>query len=211
MLASLSSPKRGTSARRRPDPRSMSDSKEIHMGLLRRSDLFLALLLLSGVLLCARPVEAGSFRYANIYWCAATENYQRPTSNTITFFVQIANSRYAGQEVGDTVYEPFYFGDGTSTVMALTVTEVHPDEDWFLAKGEVVHQYTPTGDPLVSAGLDGCCRIDGAAGTDGLNNRNGEPYRVKVVVSRNAQVGGCSPKLFLPPILSLYTVPGQPF
>lgn len=180
------------------------------MRLLRQSNLLLTLLLFSGMLLCVRPIEASGFRYANIYWCAATENYQRPTSNTITFFVQIAKSRSSGEEVGDTIYEPFYFGDGDPTLMALTVTEVHPDEDWFLARGEVVHKYAPTGDPLLSAGLEGCCRINGAAGTDGLNNRNGEPYQVKVVVSRNAQVGGCSPKLFLPPILSLYTAPGQP-
>ncbi len=179
------------------------------MGSLRRSDLFLALLF-SGALLCVRIAEASGFRYADIYWCAATEGFQQPTSNTITFFVQVAESRFGGQEVGDTVYEPFYFGDGTSTVMPLAVTEVHPDEDWFLAQGEVVHQYAPTGEPLLSAGLDGCCRIDGAAGKDGLNNRNGEPYQVKVVVSRNAQAGGCSPRTFLPPIVSLYAVPGQP-
>jgi hypothetical protein len=177
------------------------------MKLLRRPDRFLLLtltLLLVGALLCATPAEAGNFRYANIYWCAATENYQRPTSNTITFFVQISESRFAGQVVGDVVYEPFYFGDGTSTVMALTVTEVHPDEDWFLAKGEVVHTYSPTGDALLSAGIEGCCRIDG------LNNRSGGPYRAKVVVSRNARVGQCSPKIFLNPIVSLYTAPGDP-
>jgi hypothetical protein len=119
------------------------------------------------------------------------------------FSVQIAKS-LSTEMVGDIVEEPFDFGDGTSTLLALTVTEVHADEGWFLAKGDVVHQYSPSGEPLLSAGLEGCCRIDES------NNRSGGPYRVKVVVSRNAQVAVCTPKLFLPPIVSLYAVPGRP-
>lgn len=179
------------------------------MRCLRRSDRFLALLLLSGGLFCVSPIEASDFRYANIHWCAATEDFQQPTTNTITFFVQIAKSLSA-EEVGDTVFELFDFGDGTSTLLALTVTEVHPDEDWFLAKGEVVHRFAPTGDSLLNAGIEGCCRIDGTAETDGLNNRNGEPYRVKVLVSRTARAGACSPRLFVPPIVSLYIDPAVP-
>ncbi|HET9212973.1 MAG TPA: hypothetical protein VFR03_21380 [Thermoanaerobaculia bacterium] len=173
------------------------------MGLLRRLETFLALLLPLSLLLHPRPAGAVALRYANIDWCASGSN-QQSTTNTITFHVQIAESGAAGKVVGGPVYETFDLGDGTSSLISLYVTEIHPEEDWFLATGSVVHQYSPYGDALVYAGLEGCCRIDE------LNNRSGEPYRVKVAVSRNAPAGGCSPKTFVPPILSLYAVPGRP-
>jgi hypothetical protein len=170
---------------------------------LRRSALLPAMLLFLGPLLCAWPAAANGFLFANISWCA-TGSYQQPSSSTVAFSVRIADRRFAAQAVGDTVYEPFYFGDNTlSAVMALTVTEVHPDEGWGLAQGQVVHQYSPAGEPLVSAGIEGCCRIDE------LNNRSGEPYKVRVLVSRSSRVGECSPKIFLPPIRILYALPGE--
>lgn len=167
----------------------------------RRAGFISVLLVCSCLFLSGPAARADEFRYGNIYWCSDPEGFQRPTTNKITFYVQIGKSLAAGQSIGDVIYERFDFGDGTSTLLPLTITEIHPDESWFLAQGEVVHQYSPAGDLYVYAGFEGCCR------SDELNNRSGGPYRVKALVSRTVQSGWCTPKLFLPPVVSYYDGP----
>jgi hypothetical protein len=167
------------------------------MRALHRGGFLTVLLLLAVVLFTGQSAEASHFRYAKVDWCLS-ENPSTP--GLATFSVEIAERRFANQMVGETFSEIFRFGDGTNTAVTLTVTEVHVEEGWFLAKGTVTHQYVGPFPVQPEAGFDSCCRIDGFGGNDFLNNRSDGNFRVLANVNPFAE-GECSPQVSLPPIV----------
>ena len=159
----------------------------------------LSLLLVAALLAIATPAAASDYRYAKVRWCWSPTY---PTYYPIyqTFILEVAY-RYEGQAVENTLTEPFYFGDGTSEPVVLTVAEVHAAAGWFLARGRSErHRYGGGG--LWRAGLDSCCRIDGTGGTDDLNNRSNGAFEARVLVYADGEEV-CSPLVDLPPIVWL--------
>jgi hypothetical protein len=158
-----------------------------------------SLLLLAALLAIATPAAASDYRYAKIRWCwSPTPPNYFPIYQSFTLEVAY---RYEGQAVGDTVTETFYFGDGTSEPVALTVVEVHAAAGWFLARGRP-QRHLYGGFDLRRAGLDSCCRIDGTGGGDDLNNRSNGGFAARVLVYPAGEEV-CSPLVDLPPIVWL--------
>jgi hypothetical protein len=168
------------------------------MNMLHPSRFAGVLLLVLAGLLPSRPVAAGDFRSAKVRWCV-TEDPTVP--GTARFLLELAERRFANQQVGDIHMEYFNFGDGSSVQAPLTVVEVHETAGWFLARGRVTHRYQyPL--PSSTARFEGCCRIDGENGNDFLNNRSGDQFSVRAAVNTFAE-GECSPDVDLPPIVWL--------
>jgi putative Ig domain-containing protein len=160
-----------------------------------------SLLLLAALLAIATSAAASEYRYAKVRWCwSPTYPNYYPIYQSFTIE---AAYRYEGQAVGDTVTETFYFGDGTSEPVVLTVVEVHAAAGWFLARGHPErHLYVYGGSDLRRAGLDSCCRIDGTGGGDDLNNRSNGDFAARVLVYPAGEEV-CSPLVDLPPIVWL--------
>jgi hypothetical protein len=122
-------------------------------------------------------------------------------TGTARFFLELAERRFANQQVGDTHVEYFDFGDGGSIQAPLTVVEVQETAGWFLARGVVTHRYQNPPFPP-NARFEGCCRINGENGNDFLNNRSSDEFNVRAAVNPYAE-GECSPAVDLPPIVWL--------
>src|SRR5215218_4299554 len=104
------------------------------MNVLHPSRFAGVLLLVLAGLLLSQSVAASDFRSAKVRWCV-TEDPTVP--GTARFLLELAERRFANQQVGDTHLEYFDFGDGSSVQAPLTVVEVHETAGWFLARGRV--------------------------------------------------------------------------
>ncbi len=172
---------------------------------MRLSSSWLLVFLLSLGFFAATPAEADHFRGGKIEWCwGPPADAEHSLSTYVSFQITASYRRWAGQNVGDTVVEVFDFGDGTSQLIGLTVTQVFPgsgpgDDGWFIAGGSIFsHHYPST--TYYSAGVESCCRIDGTGGP-ALNNRNNGDYTVKAQVYADEEY--CSPDAGFPAVVWL--------
>lgn len=146
------------------------------MRILHQPCLAALLLFLAAVPLVSRPAEASHYRGAVIAWCPSP---QADGSLQVWFYVQVT---YEGDAyLGYPTLETFHFGDGTSAQMTLRAFALHAAQPhgWFDSEGIVGHLYAPGATP-VEAGLETCCRSNGALGSFDLNDRSFGPFHVKV-------------------------------
>lgn len=151
-------------------------------------------LLIPILLLFSSPLQADRIVGANVWYCSG---------DTFSFRVAVAYDNLAQRPLGYTTTETFDFGDGTSAPITLEATELHPGpgHGWYLAEGFIDHVYA-LGTGHVSAGIETCCRLDGALGTFDLNNRRGGTLRAEVDVDLGGG-GMCPNSLLTPPVIWL--------
>ena len=128
--------------------------------------------------LLAAPARAGVYQGAKIEWCWSP-TYPDYFPIYQKYFIEVIYPPL-GQQVGDTITETFYFGNGTSAPVTLTVTQVRGDG--VVAEGEIrsgAAQVSPN--IFFWAGLRDCCR------SDDLNNRAGGNFEARVLVYRDAE------------------------
>jgi len=137
------------------------------MNTLQRVGIGAATLLLAIGLIAPQPSQASHFRFGSIE-CEPTDNVGEVECTIVQAW---RRSFFSDPDVGDTVNTgTFQWGDGATQSMILTVTQISPSQDWFLAEATFTHTYGSSG--TYSVGWSGCCRIGG------LNNRANGGYDV---------------------------------
>ncbi len=146
------------------------------------------------MLFLAIPAEATHFRYGNISWSRVND-----ASRTVTFTVTSAwrRSFYSPTPVVGSVYSVanFFYGDGSSQTLSITVTSVNIPEDWFVGVATLVHTY-PGATPNFTAYFEGCCRVST------LQNNGDLGFRSQTSVSLTPGNLG-SPVSTMPAIINL--------
>ena len=136
-------------------------------------------------------IYASHFRYGNISW-------QNTSGNTVVFKISQAwrgDAFGAFPAIGATVNtgELFFFGDGSSATIVLTVTSTNPAENWFFGTATLTRTYASSGN--YTAFWSSCCRISNLQ-----NNPDGN-YRVQTTV--NVGSGNSSPVSSIVPIINV--------
>lgn len=164
---------------------------------LFRLDRYIKVLILAIAAMSFSTMDsyATHFRYGNISW-------RQIDANTVEFQVAMAfRSNYPipawnGLPVGQT-FTPdltFFYGDGTSGAIQLTVTSRSISDNWSYAEGTFRKTYAnPNG--IYTAYFQGCCRIST------LVNNSDATYRVETLINLGA--GNTSPVSTIPPIINL--------
>jgi hypothetical protein len=144
----------------------------------------------------AAPAHATHFRYGSLTWRTVASD---PSKRTVEFRVSQAWRRSFGATnltVGSTaVTGQLEFGDGSNSVISLTVTSVDVVGDSFYGEATITHTYATTGD--FRAYYSDCCRLSTLT-----NNSNGVWY-VNTLV--NAGSGNSSPVSNMAPVVNVAT------
>jgi hypothetical protein len=139
----------------------------------------------------ATETFATHFRYGSI-------SSRVVSGRTIEFKVAQSYRRsfYGTPVVGSVVStETFYFGDGTTTTINLTVTAINTTEDWFYGEAIITRTYATNG--TYTAYFNNCCRLSTL-----LNNPDGN-YYVWNRVCVNNTVANNAPVSSMPPIVNM--------
>jgi len=153
----------------------------------------LALIAISFLFLASTQARASHFRYATVDYKPILDVNGNPTG-TVEFHIRSGWRRSAfGTPVVGSVINPesFFFGDGGSVTVSLTVTSFSATEDWVLGTFTVQHHYVTTG-PFTAMGNSG-------ARISTLQDGHDENWRYDTLVfpfSKNN-----SPSTSLPPVI----------
>lgn len=153
----------------------------------------LALIAISILFLASTQAKASHFRYATVDYKPILDVNGNPTG-TVEFHIRSGWRRSAfGTPVVGSIISPetFFFGDGGSVTVNLTVTSFSATQDWVIGSFTVQHHYNTAG-PFTANGNSG-------ARISTLQNGHDENWRYDTLVfpfSKNN-----SPTTSLPPVI----------